>query len=154
MPAATRAITSPCRRRVLTPERPRTRDRPERYGAPDDADGRSRGCSAHCSCNQGSPEEHPMRPPSLSALALALAGALALDACASKIDGPAPTISAVAPSTISIALQDASISITGSGFSPVVKDGLTSTPALAMPQVFLIDPGGTQTEVPSAGVAA
>jgi len=74
-------------------------------------------------------------------------------ACASKTDGPVPTIASVMPDPVCTAQHDVPITITGSGFSPVVDDGLTGTPQVVMPQVFLIDASGTSTEIPAANIS-
>jgi hypothetical protein len=84
----------------------------------------------------------------------ALGCALALAACSSKIDGPAPTLASVTPSTITLAVQPATVTLGGGGFSPVVVGGLGDTPAVQMPQVFLINPAGVSTEVPAPGISA
>ena len=74
-------------------------------------------------------------------------------ACSSKTDGPTPVISSVQPAPICDAQQMITLTITGSGFSPIVVDGLTSTPSVVMPRVVFIDEGGTEIEVPTGGVS-
>ena len=77
---------------------------------------------------------------------------LVLVACSSKTDGPTPEIASIRPAPICDAQQAITITISGSGFAPVVADGLTSSPAVVMPRVFLAS-GGTQIEVPPDGVS-
>lgn len=71
---------------------------------------------------------------------------LATVSCASRLDGPTPAITGVAPDIICTAQADQTVVITGSGFSPAVIDGLTD-PTVMMPQVFLDD-----IEIPAANV--
>ncbi len=85
--------------------------------------------------------------------AAALAAALALPAaCSSKTDGPTPTVTAVDPDLICTAQQDVTVTITGSGFSPVVRGGLTEDPWVEMPRVLLVS-SATTVEVPPANVS-
>jgi len=82
-----------------------------------------------------------------------LAGALALTAaCSSKTDGPTPTVTSVEPDLICTAQQDVTVTITGTGFSPVVRGGLTDEPWVEMPRVVLVN-AGTSTDVPPANVS-
>jgi hypothetical protein len=74
-----------------------------------------------------------------------------LGACASTVDGPSPTISSVAPTPICDAQHATSLTIKGTGFSPIVRDGLTDHPSVVMPRVLLVG-GSASTEVPVAGV--
>ena len=60
---------------------------------------------------------------------------LAVVACSSSTDGPTPNIASVMPVPLCDAQRDITVTITGSGFSPIVKDGLTSNPSVVMPRV-------------------
>lgn len=86
----------------------------------------------------------------LSGLAFCL-GLLAF-ACSAENDGPTPAPTAILPDVICTAQSDSLVSITGSGFSPLVVDGLTEGPSVVMPQIVFVDPAGVETEVPSGGV--
>jgi len=77
---------------------------------------------------------------------------LAVVACSSSTDGPTPNIASVMPVPLCDAQRDITVTITGSGFSPIVKDGLTSNPSVVMPRVVLLA-GTTPTEIPAAGVS-
>ncbi|MDB4954786.1 MAG: hypothetical protein JWO36_2355 [Myxococcales bacterium] len=83
---------------------------------------------------------------------LGLLVALAIG-CSSSTDGPTPTIDSIVPAPICDAQKAITVTITGSGFSPVVVDGLTSNPTVEMPRVVLIDAANVQTEVPAQGVS-
>jgi len=72
--------------------------------------------------------------------------------CASSNGGPTPVVDSVAPDVICTAQQDVTITLTGSGFSPVVVDTLTDDPRVVMPRVYLVA-GGTETEIPPANVS-
>ncbi len=79
---------------------------------------------------------------------------LALGAsCAAKDDGPTPEVSGVTPDVICTAQADITITVAGSGFSPVVVDGLTDTPSVVMPDVLLIAPDSTEYAIPTANVS-
>lgn len=84
---------------------------------------------------------------------LSIAIALVACACSTKTDGPEPAIQTVAPSPVCTAQADTVVSITGSGFSPIVGDALTSSPSVVMPQVFLDPPSGQPIEIPQANIA-
>lgn len=75
-----------------------------------------------------------------------------LVACSARRDGPVPHISSVAPPIVCTAQAPTTITITGSGFSPAVRDALTDRASVLMPQIFLAD-GGVETEVPAPGVS-
>ena len=72
-------------------------------------------------------------------------------ACSSSTDGPTPTISSVAPVALCDAQHAVTLAITGTGFSPIVRGALTSSPSVEMPRVILIGSSAT-TEVPAVGV--
>ena len=76
-----------------------------------------------------------------------------LTACSSTTDGPTPTIAAIAPAPICDAQQAITLTIAGSGFSPVVIDALTDSPAVVMPRVVFVDEAGTSVEAPPSGVS-
>lgn len=76
-----------------------------------------------------------------------------LAACSSSTDGPTPTISSVMPSPICDAQKMITLTISGSGFSPAVVDGLTDHPRVVMPRVVFVDRAGSQTEVPPEDVS-
>jgi hypothetical protein len=78
---------------------------------------------------------------------------LAAVACAARDDGPTPVVASVSPDVICTAQGDVTITVMGSGFSPAVVDGLTDEPAVAMPRVYLVGPGGAETEIPPANVS-
>ena len=85
----------------------------------------------------------PMKKTSAPIARLAgLAVTLSLVACSAKTDGPTPTVTSVEPDLVCTAQQDVTLTITGTGFSPVVAVGLTDSPAVLMPQVFLVDAAG------------
>jgi len=73
--------------------------------------------------------------------------------CAARDNGPTPAIDGVEPDLICTAQQDVTLTLTGSGFSPAVVDGLTDDPAVEMPRVLLVAPGGAETEIPPANVS-
>ncbi len=87
----------------------------------------------------------------MSLRSLAYFAVLTAAACSSSTDGPTPTITSVMPVPLCDAQHDITVTITGSGFSPIVKDGLTGHPSVVMPRVVLLA-AGTPTEVPPAGV--
>ncbi|HEY6032707.1 MAG TPA: IPT/TIG domain-containing protein, partial [Kofleriaceae bacterium] len=72
-------------------------------------------------------------------------------ACSSSTDGPTPTITTVAPAPLCDAQHDVMLTITGTGFSPIVRGTLTSAPNVEMPRVVLTGTAGT-VEVPPADV--
>ena len=72
--------------------------------------------------------------------------------CSSSTDGPKPTITSVMPTPICDAQHAIMVTITGSGFSPIVKDGLTSHPAVVMPRVVLQGTGG-DVEIDPANIS-
>jgi hypothetical protein len=76
-----------------------------------------------------------------------------LVACGSKSDGPKPVLSNVAPSPVCDAQNAITITLTGTGFSPEVQNGLTSSPFVVLPSVNLISASGTVTPVPEAGIS-
>ncbi len=78
--------------------------------------------------------------------------AMTLVACSHKHSGVAPKPASVEPSTVITAFQDVQITISGTGFSPVVVKSLT-TPEVRMPRVILVAPDGTEYEIPPANVA-
>ncbi|MCC6997859.1 MAG: IPT/TIG domain-containing protein [Deltaproteobacteria bacterium] len=78
--------------------------------------------------------------------------AMNLLACASKLEGPSPKVTSVAPAQICTAQRAVTIVVSGEGFSPVVADALTSTPRVLMPTVALVS-AQTPTPVPAEGVA-
>ncbi len=72
---------------------------------------------------------------SVTALCLA---SLALGACARKVDGPTPSVSAVTPATVCTEQRTTVLTVAGDGLSPLVRDGLTTGPRLELPQVTLV----------------
>ena len=72
-------------------------------------------------------------------------------ACTASTDGPTPAITSVAPMQLCDAQHAVMLTITGSGFSPIVAGALTSSPSVVMPKVTLIA-SGSSTEVPDADV--
>src|SRR5690242_8449636 len=76
-----------------------------------------------------------------------------LAACSSTTDGPAPSIASVMPAPICDAQKMITLTITGSGFSPAVLDGLTDDPRVVMPRVVFVGDGGNEIEVPAEGVS-
>jgi len=76
-----------------------------------------------------------------------------LAACSSSTDGPTPSIGAVTPSPICDAQQMVTITLRGSGFSPVVVDALTDHPSVVMPRVVFVDASGARIEVPAENVS-
>src|SRR5678816_4076433 len=75
-----------------------------------------------------------------------------LAACSPHADGPTPTIGSVMPSPICDAQKMISLTISGSGFSPAVIDGLTDHPSVVMPRVVFAGGAGGDVEVPLEGV--
>ena len=73
--------------------------------------------------------------------------------CSSKTDGPAPVIASIMPAPICDAQQAITLTIAGTGFSPVVIRGLTDSPAVQMPEVSLVPSSGTGILVPAEGVS-
>ncbi|PIW01337.1 MAG: hypothetical protein COW42_05225 [Deltaproteobacteria bacterium CG17_big_fil_post_rev_8_21_14_2_50_63_7] len=73
--------------------------------------------------------------------------------CGEGMDGPTPRLTSVEPSTVATAFADATVTLHGSGFSPVVVGALGDHPAVEMPAVYLIAPGGVRTQVPVANVS-
>jgi hypothetical protein len=88
----------------------------------------------------------------MTPLKASLAYCVFLLACSSSTDGPVPVISSVMPNPISDAQRSATVTITGTGFSPIVKDALTSNASVVMPVVRLID--AAVIEIPAANVTA
>ncbi len=82
-----------------------------------------------------------------------LAAVALVAACSASLGGPTPIVQSVSPAVICTAQFDNTITLTGSGFSPVVQDGLTSAPSVLMPRVFLVDGAGVEVEIPPAGVS-
>jgi len=88
--------------------------------------------------------------------ALALSAALLLGC--SDSDGPTPKIGTPttdAPVTVCPGCNDPlarQFEITGSGFSPVVDDSLQAPDNVENPAIWLIDPEGTEVQVPVEGV--
>ncbi len=72
--------------------------------------------------------------------------------CSARRDGPGPNISSVAPPIVCTAQAPTTITITGTGFSPAVRDALTDHASVLMPQIFLTA-GGVETQVPASGVS-
>jgi hypothetical protein len=62
--------------------------------------------------------------------------------CFSGVSGPVPDVTGVSPDVICTAQTAQEITITGSGFSPAVLDGLKDGRRLVMPRVFLIRSDG------------
>ena len=77
---------------------------------------------------------------------------VSLSACSEKRDGATPQVVSVAPPVVCTAQAPSKITITGTGFSPAVKDALTSTPSVLMPSVYLVN-GGTESQLPPEGVS-
>ncbi len=77
---------------------------------------------------------------------------VSLSACSEKRDGATPQVVSVAPPVVCTAQGPSKITITGTGFSPAVKDALTSKPAVLMPQVYLVN-GGSESELPPDGIS-
>ncbi len=73
--------------------------------------------------------------------------------CASKSDGPTPKLLGIQPDPICDAQKMITLTITGSGFSPAVDNGLTSSPTVVMPRVILTDTSGTTIEIPPEDVS-
>ncbi|MGE5181471.1 MAG: IPT/TIG domain-containing protein [Acidobacteriota bacterium] len=73
--------------------------------------------------------------------------------CASKSDGPTPTLLGIQPDPICDAQKMITLTITGSGFSPAVDNGLTSSPTVVMPRVVLTDTSGQTIDIPPEDVS-
>lgn len=89
---------------------------------------------------------------SLRAYVWIACGLVAFAACSLKTDGPTPEITSIVPQPICDAQQAITITITGSGFSPAVVDGLVDNPTLVLPRVAFIDASAT-IEVPPDNVS-
>ncbi len=68
--------------------------------------------------------------------------------CSSKSDGPTPSLTGIQPDPICDAQKTIELKLTGTGFSPAVDNGLTSSPTVVLPTVTLIDSTGTEYTVP------
>ena len=67
---------------------------------------------------------------------LLAAGVIAgLTGCEKKTEGPTPVLETVSPKTVCSQQLDTWVRVTGSGFSPSPKDGLTDKSKLALPQL-------------------
>jgi len=86
-------------------------------------------------------------------IAITLAVCAALWAgCDPTRDGPTPKPTGISPDEICTACGDNIVQISGSGFSPAVEKSLTDGNDLEMPRVWLVDPDGTENEIPPATV--
>lgn len=73
--------------------------------------------------------------------------------CASKSDGPKPAISTVMPGAICDAQKAITLTLVGTGFSPEVQNGLTSSPTVVVPTVTLLGSSGATFAVPADDVS-
>ena len=73
-------------------------------------------------------------------------------ACGSGKGGPTPDVMTVTPDTICTALRPNTLTISGSGFSPIVEGGNIKPPWVVMPEVWFVPPEGEATRVPPEGV--
>jgi hypothetical protein len=69
------------------------------------------------------------------------------------MDGPKPAISSVMPAAICDAQKDITLTLTGTGFSPEVQNGLTSNPIVKLPTVTLVSSSGQQFAIPDADIS-
>jgi hypothetical protein len=65
-----------------------------------------------------------------------------LVACSDNLDGPTPEVTGVEPNLICTAQGDQIVTVSGSGFSPAVVDGLKDSRDVMMPRVFFSGAGG------------
>src|SRR5258708_7128837 len=68
--------------------------------------------------------------------------------CSAKSDGPTPQLGSVQPDPVCVAQKVIDLKLTGTGFSPAVDNGLTSTPIVVLPTVTLIDATGARVTGP------
>ncbi len=84
---------------------------------------------------------------------LLLAASLFTSACSADTDGPTPVVASVSPDVVCAAQSDVTLTIDGSGFSPLVHGGLTDDPAVIMPEVYLVGPADSVYQIPPDNVS-
>src|SRR5262245_9309670 len=72
-------------------------------------------------------------------------------ACSASKDGPTPKPLSIMPARVLLSQRTVTVHLAGSGFSPAVADGLTSSPKVLMPGIEL-ESNMVATAVPPAGV--
>ncbi len=79
-------------------------------------------------------------------------GAMAgFNGCKKKTEGPSPTPQMVSPAAVCSEQLNTWVTVTGGGFSPSPKDGLTDNPLLALPQLSIVQTrqlNGTEASAP------